>query len=171
MFGHLFNPHKLKYAMDARFKGAKEEPAECILCSIVNQLEKVNSLEIYRTDKSVVSVNLYPFNTGHLMVFPIRHVEHIEDLTESEALDIHNLTVLAVKILKNEYKPGGFNIGYNLENASGASIRHIHQHIVPRYENEMGYLDVISGTRVVVVDPVVVRDKLICEFEKGTGHL
>jgi ATP adenylyltransferase len=160
MSGHLFNTNKLKYAM-------KKKPVDkCILCSIVNQLEKVDSLEIYRTDKFVISVNLYPFNTGHLMIFPIRHIEHIEDLTESEALQLHKLTILAVKILKSEYKPHGFNIGYNLENAAGASIRHIHQHIVPRYENETGFLDVLSGTKVVIIDPVEVRNHLTCKFKE-----
>ena len=160
MSGHLFNPHKLKYAM-------KEKPIdECILCSIVNQSEKVDSLEIYRTDKFIVSVNLYPFNTGHLMIFPIRHMECIEDLTESEALELHKLTIFTVKILKSEYRPHGFNIGYNLENAAGASIRHIHQHIVPRYANETGFLDVISGTKVVIIDPVEVRDNLVNKFKE-----
>ena len=167
MLKHLFNPNKLKYAIKAR-QSFKESaaPQDCILCSIATRSQKVDSLEIYRTDKFIVSVNLYPFNTGHLMIFPIRHIEHIEDLTEQEALELHKLTVLAVNILKSEYKPKGFNIGYNLENAAGASIRHIHQHIVPRYENELGFLDVIAGTKVVIIDPVVVRDNLVCKFKE-----
>ena len=158
MSGHLFNPHKLQYAL-------KEKSIECILCSIANK-SKLESLEVYRTDKFIIAVNLYPFNTGHLMIFPIRHIEHIEDLTEPEALQLHKLTTATVKILKSEYKPHGFNIGYNLENAAGASIRHIHQHIVPRYENETGFLDVISGTKVAITDPVMVRDTLICKFKE-----
>ena len=161
MSDHLFNPHKLKYALKE-----KSIDAECILCSIANQSQKLDSLEIYRTDEFIVAVNLYPFNTGHLMIFPIRHIELIEDLTESEALQLHKLTIITIKILKSEFRPHGFNIGYNLENAAGASIRHIHQHIVPRYENEAGFLDVISGTKVVIIDPVVVRDNLICKFKE-----
>ena len=161
MSGHLFNPYKLQYALKEKSAGD-----ECILCSIANKSLENDSLEIYRTDKLIVSVNLYPFNTGHLMIFPIRHVEHIEDLSEPEALEIHNFTVFAVKILKSEFNPHGFNVGYNLENAAGASIRHIHQHIVPRYQNESGFLDVISGTKVVIIDPVVVRDNLICKFKE-----
>ena len=158
---HLFNPNKLQYA-------TKEKSATdaCILCSIASHIEKIGSLEICRTDKFIISVNLYPFNTGHLMIFPIRHIENIEDLTEDEALQLHKLTALAVKILKNEYKPHGFNIGYNLGNAAGASIKHIHQHIVPRYANETGYLDVISGTKVVIIDPVEVKDNLISKFKE-----
>ena len=161
MTGHLFNPYKLKYA--TKKKSANDE---CILCSIANQSQETDSLEIYRADNFIISVNLYPFNTGHLMIFPIRHIEHIEDLTESEALQMHKLMVTTVKLLKSEYNPHGFNIGYNLENSSGASIRHIHQHIVPRYENEIGFLDVLSGTKVVITDPTEVRDNLICKFKE-----
>jgi len=161
MTGYLFNSNKLQYATKP-----KSDDDVCILCSIVDKTEKVNSLEICRTDKFIIAVNLYPFNTGHLMIFPIRHIEHIEDLTEDEALQLYKLTALTIKILKSEYKPHGFNVGYNLGNAAGASIKHIHQHIVPRYKNEMGYLDVISGTKVVIIDPAEVRDNLTSKFKE-----
>ena len=63
-------------------------------------------------------------------------------------------------IIREEYSPSGFNIGYNLGRGSGASIEHLHMHIVPRYENEVGFLDVLAGVRVVVVDPAEVMERL-----------
>lgn len=87
-------------------------------------------------------------------------------MTDDEAAEMHYLTVKTVSIIEEEYKPSGFNIGYNLGNGSGASIAHIHQHIVPRYVNEVGFLDVLSGTRVIVSDPVEAMERLKEKFRK-----
>lgn len=155
---HLFNKNKIKY-----IKGGKPD-VKCILCAISSRSPDVTVLEVFRTEKFIVSVNLYPFNPGHLMLFPVRHMEDLSDLTSEEILEMHKLTVKAVSILKEEYNPSGFNIGSNLGHGSGASIAHIHQHIIPRYENEIGFIDIISGTRVFVVDPVEVMEKLKKRF-------
>jgi len=100
------------------------------------------------------------------MIFPDRHIEDFAKLTDNEALEIHHLTVKAVSILNEEYNPSGFNIGYNLGSNSGASIPHIHQHIIPRYANEAGFIDVISGTRLFVVDPVEMMERLKKRFKE-----
>lgn len=151
---HLFNTEKIKYV-----KGVK--PAvSCILCAIRDRDPAVVSLEVARRDGFIVSVNLYPFNPGHLMIFPERHVEALSGLTDGEALTLHRLTVEVLAALEEEFGPAGFNAGYNLGDQSGASLAHIHLHVVPRYSNEVGFLDVLAGTRVVVSDPVQVRDRL-----------
>ena len=155
---YLFNPEKIKY-----IKGDKPE-VDCLLCAIRDRLPEIPRLEVYRTDLFIVSINLYPFNPGHLMIFPLRHVEDLINLTDDEALDLHHLTSLVVSVLTDEFNPSGFNIGYNLGKGSGASISHIHQHIVPRYENEIGFLDVLSGTRIFVVDPIEVKKRLSERF-------
>lgn len=98
------------------------------------------------------------------MIFPVRHIAGPGELSENEALELHRLTTRAIDILSDEFSPSGFNVGYNIGKGSGASIDHIHQHIVPRYENEVGFLDVLAGTRVVVADPVEVREKLKARF-------
>jgi ATP adenylyltransferase len=161
MRNYLFNTEKIKYV-----KGDKPDVG-CILCAIRDRLPEVKNLEVHRTDRVIITINLYPFNTGHLMVFPARHVESIGDLTDDEALDMHRLTAEAISVLREEFNPSGFNIGYNLGRGSGASVLHIHQHIVPRYENEVGFLDVLAETRVIVVDPVEVMNRLKKRFEKG----
>jgi ATP adenylyltransferase len=156
---YLFNANKLKYA-----KGEKPG-VDCILCSIASRAKDVILLEICRTKKFIVSANLYPYNPGHVLIFPIRHIEDFSDLTDKEALEMHHLTAKTISILKEEYNPAGYNIGYNVGNQSGASIPHIHQHIIPRYGNESGFIDIIAGTRLFVVDPAEMMEKLKKRFK------
>jgi ATP adenylyltransferase len=158
---YLFNTDKLKYV-----KGDKPG-VECILCALRDNHPDIKNLEIARRDGFIVSVNLYPFNAGHLMIFPFRHLESVYELTDEEALALHRLLGDSLKILEDEFNPDGFNIGYNLGKNSGASISHLHLHVVPRYGNEVGFLDVLAGTRLVVVDPVAVRDRLRKGFEQA----
>ncbi len=155
---YLFNKDKIKYV-----KGDKP-PFDCILCAIRDRLPEVEVLEVYRTDGFMVSVNLYPFNPGHLMIFPLRHIEDFNGLSDDEALEMHHLTAKSVSILNDEFNPAGFNIGCNIGKGSGASIAHIHQHIVPRYENEIGFIDVLSGARIFVEDPRSVMERLKKRF-------
>ncbi|HPI91091.1 MAG TPA: HIT domain-containing protein [Spirochaetota bacterium] len=162
---YLFNTEKIKYV-----KGQKPK-VECILCAIRDKDPVVQSLEVCRKGGCIISVNLYPFNPGHVMIFPERHVADLNGLTDEEALGMHRLLCVTVDILKEEFNPSGFNIGYNLGNGSGASIPHVHQHIVPRYDNEVGFLDVLAGTRVVVVDPVEVMNRLKERFKSITTAL
>jgi len=164
MRDYLFNTNKIDYV-----RGDKPD-VECILCAIRDRSEKITCLEVYRTEHFIISVNLYPFNPGHLMIFPSRHVEVLEELTDDEALEMHKLLARAISILDSEFNPSGYNIGCNLGRGSGASIGHIHQHIIPRYENEVGFIDVIAGARVVVVDPVVVMERLRKRFKESDGE-
>lgn len=155
---YLFNTEKIRYV-----QGSK--PAvKCILCAIRDKDPAVTSLTVYQDERFMVAMNLYPFNPGHLMIFPLRHITDISELTAEEAVEMHRLLVKCVQILNEEFSPSGYNIGYNLGEGSGASIGHIHQHVVPRYANEVGFLDVLSGTRVIVSDPCTVMLKLRDRF-------
>ena len=155
---YLFNTKKMEYV------SGKKPQVDCILCAVRDKNKEVDSLELYRDDFSIITVNLYPFSPGHLMIFPLRHIEDIVELTPEEAAASHSLLVKTLKLLREEFNPSGFNIGWNLGHGSGASISHIHQHIVPRFNNELGFLDVIGGARVFVVDPVEVMDRLKKKF-------
>ena len=98
------------------------------------------------------------------MIFPKRHIKHISDMNGEEAVEMHSLLVKTISILDEEFSPSGYNVGYNLGDGSGASIPHIHQHVVPRYTNEVGFLDVLSGTRIIVSDPVEIMNRLKVRF-------
>jgi ATP adenylyltransferase len=94
------------------------------------------------------------------MVYPKRHMEAYEDLSPALSAEIHKVTLKCLKVLGKEYKPQGFNMGWNLGKQSGASISHLHLHIVPRYESETGFMDLLGETRVIVENPRLTRDRL-----------
>ncbi len=162
---HLFNREKLRYV-----KGDKPD-VDCVLCAIDGGSPEVPDLVIAGTENFIVAVNLYPYNTGHLMIFPRRHITSPDEFTENEALESHRVLAQTLKILREEYSPAGFNIGYNLGRNSGASVEHLHLHIVPRFENEVGYLDVLAGTRIIVGDPKEMRDHLKKRFQDTSPGL
>ena len=112
-----------------------------------------------------------PHNPGHLMIFPNRHIEKIEKLSLSEVEELHKLTIISLKVLKKVYKPHGFNIGYNLGKGSVASIEHLHLHIVPRYENELSFIDVLSDSKIIVEEPKDNVQKLKNEYKKYIREL
>jgi len=155
---YLFNTEKIKYV-----KGDKPSVG-CILCAIRDNNPLVKNLNVHTTENFIIAVNLFPFNPGHVMIFPRRHICSIGELTEEEAAEMHSLLVTTLNYIDEEFNPSGYNVGYNLGDGSGASIQHLHQHIVPRYNNEVGFLDVLSGTRVIVSDPVEVMEKLKMKF-------
>lgn len=162
---NLFVPSKGEYV-----KG-KRPAVECILCSIMQNDPEVINLEIVRSKNFIIAVNLYPYNPGHLMIFPNRHIEEIEKLSFPEVKELHKLTIISLKILRNLYNPHGFNIGYNLGKGSGASIKHLHLHIVPRYENELSFIDVLSGSKIFVEEPKDTVQKLKREYKKYAEEL
>jgi ATP adenylyltransferase len=149
---------KLDYA-----KG-KRPPVDCILCAVAQDDPRVDNLRVYRHDSWFITLNLYPYNPGHLMLVPLTHHTDVRQLSESEVLELHRLQVLALQVLEREYRPGGFNVGYNLGPASGASIEHLHLQIVPRYRSEVGFFDILSDSRVIVEAPGVTRERLTRAF-------
>lgn len=155
---YLFNTEKIKYV-----KGDKPSVG-CILCAIRDNNPLVPNLNVHTTENFIIAVNLFPFNPGHVMIFPKRHIIRIGEMTGSESAEMHSLLVTTLKFIDEEFNPSGYNVGFNLGEGSGASIQHLHQHIVPRYTNEVGFLDVLSGTRVIVSDPVDVMEKLRLKF-------
>jgi ATP adenylyltransferase len=140
---------------------------DCILCSIRDKDARVRSLEVWRDEASIALLNLYPYNPGHLMVFPQRHIVELCELEEGEALNLFGSINLAVRALKLCYSPKGYNIGFNIGEVSGASIPHLHAHIVPRYGNELGFIDNIGGAKVLIESPSDYVEKLSKAFEKA----
>ena len=130
------------------------------MCEIIKDSDKVEELKIYQDELMAISLNLYPFNPGHLMVFPIRHILDFRELSEKEVLHLSKLIGKCQDILDEMYTPKGFNIGFNQGKVAGASIKHLHVHVVPRYNKELGYIDIIGKTRVVVEDVHSVFEKM-----------
>lgn len=132
-----------------------EKNQECIFCffrsiHIKNIQPSLDNLILYKSLYSFIIMNRYPYINGHLMVVPYRHVDDILLLDYNEKIDIFNMLQLCVKSLKKLYNPQGFNIGVNIGKIAGAGIdKHIHFHIVPRFEADHNFLTTISNTRVI----------------------
>jgi len=97
----------------------------------------------------MVVMNLFPYNTGHLEVIPIRHVKSLEELRKEELADLVEKVVKSIRLLKRALRPVGFNVGINIGEIAGASVEHLHVHIVPRYKRDFGFMEVTCETRVM----------------------
>lgn len=157
---YCFNFDKIGYVMG-------DKPTGCILCLLRDRAPEVRSLEIARTGGFIVCLNLYPYNPGHLMIFPARHVEDIRELGAAERAELDSALDRALRALDAAQKPSGFNVGFNMGLSAGASIEHLHMHVIPRYPSEIGIAELIMGKRVLVEDPLVTREKLRRAFEEA----
>ena len=108
------------------------------------------ALIVHRARHHYLLLNRYPYNPGHLLVVPFREVPELEDLEAGERLEMMDLIVLSQTVLKKTLNPDGFNIGFNLGRASGAGIpKHLHGHVVPRWNGDSNFLPVIGKTRTL----------------------
>lgn len=140
---HLWAPWRMQY-----IKIAKEEG--CILCLKPQENSDAANYILHRGRHNFVIMNCYPYNSGHLMIAPSRHVANLEDLTDEELCEHYKLVQRSIAILKDVFKPEGFNIGMNLGRIAGAGVdKHIHTHIVPRWEGDTNFMPVIADTDVV----------------------
>jgi len=138
-YNRLWAPWRMEYIRVADKTG-------CIFCEAL----KTDKYVVYRTDKSMVILNAFPYNNGHIMIAPVRHVGEFESLTDEELFDLIKLLPLSITKLKAVYNPHGFNIGVNLGRPAGAGIiDHIHIHIVPRWVGDTNFMPVIGDTKVI----------------------
>ena len=154
---YFFNFDKLTY-----LKGKR--PDGCILCLVAEGSEDVERLVALDTGTFLVSLNLYPYNPGHLIIFPRRHVVDIRDLAPEERRELDSVVDRCLGALDKTHGPAGYNIGYNMGLAAGASIEHLHLHVIPRYPREVGIAELIAGKRVLVQDPRDTLERLKAAF-------
>ena len=120
-----------------------DDSVKCIFCEKKQYVLK-------ETRYAMVMLNLFPYNPGHLMVAPKRHVANLEDLTDEELKEIMELTQKSVKVLKEIANPDGFNIGINIGRVAGAGFEgHIHIHVVPRWNGDTNFMPIIGETKVI----------------------
>jgi ATP adenylyltransferase len=122
----------------------------CFICGAASGADPAQSLLLHRGDRALVILNRYPYNTGHVMVAPIRHVADITDLDDPEQAEIMQLTKQCVEVLRKELQPQGFNLGANLGEAAGAGLPgHFHTHIVPRWPGDTNFMPVVAEAKVL----------------------
>lgn len=162
-FQNLFSLNKLNY-----IKGDKPK-VDCILCSIVENNKDVVSLLVTEDSHTAVCVNKFPYNSGHILIFPKRHITDYRDLETDERREIDGLLRKSLDVLDSLYTPAGYNIGLNIGDFAGASISHLHLHVIPRYKNELGFIDIVGGSKIIVEDPVVTMTRLHEAFNTAYG--
>lgn len=159
----LWSPWRSNYIQSFKHKSDNEE---CVFCS-VQQLDINNdeSLVVYKSDLCFVMLNLYPYNSGHLMIIPYRHISDIEEITKEEFAEITKLITLSKKALTDLMKPQGFNIGANIGKAAGAGIdQHIHFHILPRWIGDTNFMPAIGEVKVISQDLLETKKELVKVF-------
>jgi ATP adenylyltransferase len=140
----LWAPWRISYIV----KDKKEK--ECIFCLKPNEKKDRENLILYRGSYSFVIMNLYPYNNGHIMVVPYKHISEFEDLSEEEMLDIMKNSAMMIKVLKKVMNPDGFNTGFNIGRFAGAGIaEHLHFHIVPRWAGDTNFMPVVGEIKVI----------------------
>lgn len=142
-----------------------KKPKGCFLCDNPGQDRDARNYILYRGSENFVILNSYPYNPGHLMVAPYRHVASLEELCEEERNEHFKIVSQCVKVLREEANPEGFNIGMNLGKASGAGIAgHVHTHIVPRWHGDINFMSVLADTKVVPEALAETYDRLKDKF-------
>lgn len=143
----LWAPWRLAYVTLA--KPANEE-ATCFLCAGLGGTDDRAALIVERTGQSIVVLNRYPYNNGHLLVAPQAHKGRLDELTPAECHDVHDTIRRMVRLLERILRPEGFNIGLNLGRAAGAGLpEHLHWHIVPRWNGDTNFMPVVADVKVI----------------------
>ena len=128
---------------------AKKEEG-CVFCNAQARADSAENLIAYRGAASFVILNLFPYTSGHLMVIPFIHKPNLEELDPATRAEMMELTSRCTTVLKDIYKPHGFNIGVNIGEAAGAGVLgHVHIHIVPRWNGDTNFMSSVGGTRVL----------------------
>ena len=122
----------------------------CIFCDKPAAGDDEANLIVVRSERAFVMLNAFPYNPGHLLIAPFRHVADLEDLDPDEAADASELLQRGVRALKSVSGPDGFNIGMNLGRVAGAGVPgHLHWHVVPRWNGDTNYMATVGETRVL----------------------
>ena len=154
----LWAPWRIQYIQ-------MEKPEGCILCEKPREDEDAQNYILYRGDKNFVMLNRYPYNPGHLMTAPYRHIASPEELTGEERDEHFEIVSRAITVLRRVFNPGGFNIGMNVGKVAGTGIDdHCHTHIVPRWQGDNNFMPVLSDVRVIPEALAETYQKLQWEF-------
>lgn len=143
-----FTPWRMHYIK------REDRPSDggCVFCAMVAEPAErdADNLVLYRGERCFVVMNLYPYNTAHLMVVPFVHTADLPGLDAPTALELFDLTRRCVTVLGDEYHPHGFNLGMNLGSIAGAGIaEHLHMHIVPRWSGDTNFMPIVGGMKLI----------------------
>lgn len=141
----LFRPDRMKYVRKLI------KPEGCVFCRAAKEKTSLETLCVYKTKHSMVVLNKFPYNSGHVLVLPQRHCGDILKLSEEEFRDLQDTVRLTMRALNEAYEPGGINVGLNHGAVAGAGIPdHLHYHMIPRWAGDLNFFPLIAETKVLV---------------------
>ncbi len=145
-----------------------ERSRNCFFCSGLEERRDRDNLILHRGRYSATILNRYPYNNGHLMVYPKRHVRDLAGLSDDELLDLMLNLRQAIHVLKRAMDPSGFNVGINLGRSAGAGVEdHLHIHVVPRWDGDTNYMPVIGEVKVIPEHLLATYDSLLSLFRES----
>jgi ATP adenylyltransferase len=163
-FQRLWTPHRMAYI---KGENKPSQTGECPFCRIAT-LDDREGLVLARGTTCYAVLNLYPYNSGHLMIVPFRHVSDYADLDADETMELARMTQQALAALRRASGPQGFNVGMNLGADAGAGIAaHLHQHVVPRWGGDTNFMPVVGHTKVLPQLLSQTRDLLAAAWVEG----
>ena len=156
----LWSPWRMEYIENNH----KEEG--CVFCNAQAKTDGEENLIAFRGEFAFVILNRYPYTSGHLMVIPFEHKSNLEELDSTTRAEMMELTSRCTTVLKNVYRPQGFNVGVNIGEAAGAGVAgHVHIHIVPRWKGDTNFMSAVGGTRVLPEALAVTYQRVKKEFD------
>jgi ATP adenylyltransferase len=160
-FERIWSPWRQAYVT----AGAKEPG--CVLCRALEHASDPGSLVVQVAALNFVVMNLYPYNAGHVMIAPRRHLGSLAEATSEELSEMMALARRLESVMARVYTPDGINLGLNLGKAAGAGVAdHIHLHMLPRWAGDTNFMTTVGGTRVIPEDPVEACARLKAEIDK-----
>lgn len=160
----LFSPWRSEYIESFH---QETEDKSCVFCKAVGESpDDKDSLVVLRGEFIFVLMNRYPYNNGHLLILPYRHISNFSDLNENERLEIFYLLELSIEALGKALNAQGHNIGMNLGKAAGAGIEdHLHFHIVPRWNGDTNFMPVLNDIKLISEEMSKTKYKLVSYFK------
>ena len=139
----IWAPWRIEYILS-------EKDDSCFICKACEEGPSEENLLLYKGKTCLIIMNRYPYNPGHLMVAPLRHVGNITELTPEENCEMMELASICVKALTKVMSPDGFNLGINLGRVAGAGLEtHVHLHVVPRWNGDTNFMPVLADIKVI----------------------
>lgn len=167
-FDRLWTPHRMAYIQGEKPSGSAGDG--CPFCESPGRTDQ-DGLVVHRGETCFVVMNLFPYNPGHVLICPYRHVSLYVDLTDEETLEFTALTKASIRTLEAASAPMGFNIGMNQGGVAGAGVAaHLHQHVVPRWGGDMNFLPIIGRTKALPVLLEDTRRRLVEAWTDGSAR-
>lgn len=158
----LFRPDRFKYVRKLI------EPEGCVFCRAAEEKPSFETLCVYKSQHSMVVLNKFPYNSGHLLVIPTHHTGDPLELSDPEYKDLHETLKKAIDALRQVYQPGGINVGLNLGAVAGAGIPdHLHYHVIPRWSGDLNFFPLVAETKTVIESLEMSFDRLVAYFKSG----